>query len=66
MKYVSAKYEAQLDALAESLKSSHAPYLGQLSLLDQPPLPPEGAVILPFPLAQVIELPRGNRELGAE
>jgi hypothetical protein len=67
MKYVSAKYEAQLDALAESLMRGRQQHLGQLSLLDQAPAEPEGAKILKFPMAQVVELPiPSNIQLGAE
>lgn len=64
MKYVSAKYEAQLDALAESLMRNRQQKLGQLSLLDQEP---QGATILSFPMAQVVELHTpSNIQLGAE
>lgn len=64
MKYVSAKYEAQLDALAESLMVNRQQKLGQLSLLEQEPV---GAKILKFPMAQVVELHTpDNIQLGTE
>lgn len=53
-----------IEALPGHLFPNAAPKLGQLSLMD---IEPEGAKILKFPMAQVVELHTpDNIQLGAE
>jgi hypothetical protein len=82
MKYVSAKYERQLDELAENLRLNRQRKLGKVAVAE-PEFPhgltrkdpvehgwnaaPEGAKILEFPMAQVVELHTpDNIHLGQE
>jgi hypothetical protein len=85
MKYVSAKYEAQLHELADSLLRNKQLKLGEVAVTE-PVFPhgltrkdpvehgwnmasaePEGAQILKFPMAEVVELHvPDNIQLGQE
>lgn len=57
MKYVSEKYQKQLDDLAEHLvlrRQFAAPEVGQLALFDVVEMPQQEAEVIPFPVFEAI------------